>query len=431
MKKLSKKSSSSTASSDDPSRNALFGSRGSGSSSSRSSPAPDPRYRNDPYAGRPDPYANQRSDPYAQRQDPYAQRQDSYSSQRSDPYAQRQDPYGSRGYQSQPPPPQQRGAPQQREQRPSAGSRGFSDESQDSARNALFANRPAPPPQGNSYGGGRSQAEYGGYSNEPDRYEEYQKHAEGDEDDVEAIKQEIRFVKQDSLASTRNAIRVGLEAEEQGRTSLARLGTQSEKLSTVERSLDVSAAHARIAEDKARELKKLNRSMFAIHVGNPFTAKSRAEDEERKIMERHEMEREEREKNRRDAYDSAQRVNTALNQDHRRGGNKPGSKSTITSRSMYSFEEDEDDVQIEKDIDANLNTLGDITARLKGLALATQQEIKAQNEKLDTITNKVYSSVGLHLISRAIILTPPFISTRNVWRGSNDCQTYFSGLNVF
>ena len=227
-------------------------------------------------------------------------------------------------------------------------------------------------------------------------------------------------MKQDSLSSTRNAIRIGLEAEEQGRTTLARLGTQSEKLSAVERSLDVSAAHARIAEDKARELKKLNRSMFAIHVGNPFTAQSRAEEEERKIMERHEMEREEREKNRRDAYDSAQRVNTALNQNYGRGGKKPGSKSTITSRSMYSFEEDEEDVQIEKDIDANLNTLGDITARLKGLALATQQEIKAQNEKLDTITNKVYLFVGLHLISRVIILTPPFISTRNVWRGSNE-----------
>ena len=44
---------------------------------------------------------------------------------------------------------------------------------------------------------------------------------------------------------------------------------------------------------------------------------------------------------------------------------------------------------MEKDIDANLNTLGDITSRLKGLALATQTEIESQNTKLDQIANKV------------------------------------------
>jgi len=42
---------------------------------------------------------------------------------------------------------------------------------------------------------------------------------------------------------------------------------------------------------------------------------------------------------------------------------------------------------MEKDIDANLNTLGDITSRLKGLALATQTEIESQNTKLDQIAN--------------------------------------------
>jgi len=46
---------------------------------------------------------------------------------------------------------------------------------------------------------------------------------------------------------------------------------------------------------------------------------------------------------------------------------------------------------MEKDIDANLNTLGDITSRLKGLALATQTEIHSQNKKLDQIANKVCS----------------------------------------
>jgi protein transport protein SEC9 len=358
MKKLQKKSSSNSAA-DDPNRSALFGGRGA--PPARTSPAPD--------SGRNDPYA-QRSDPYAQRQDPYAR----------DPYG--NDPYAARGggYQRpQDPPP-----------RPS-GARGYSNESIDNNRNALFGNRP--PPQTDAYG--RSRGPYGGEidnrASEPDRYEEYQQQAENSDEDVEAIKQEIRFTKQNSLASTRNAIRIASEAEETGRNSLTRLGAQSEKLSGIERNLDVSSAHARIAEDKARELKKLNRSIFAVHVSNPFNTRSRAEAEEEKIRERHEMEREEREKNRKYAYDSAQRVGSALNKPGT--GRKPNSKepgrSSIAARSQFSFEEDEEDVQIERDIDANLNTLGDITSRLKGLALATQTEIESQNKKLDQIADKV------------------------------------------
>ena len=44
---------------------------------------------------------------------------------------------------------------------------------------------------------------------------------------------------------------------------------------------------------------------------------------------------------------------------------------------------------MERDIDSNLNTLADITSRLKGVALATQTEIKSQNEKLDQIVKRV------------------------------------------
>ena len=380
MKKLSKKSSSNSSSSaDDPNRSALFGSRGT--PPARSPPPPDSRY-NDPYAQRPD--------PYAQRQDPYAR----------DPNA--RDPYASRSYQSQPPP--------QQSSRPPAGARGYSNESIDPNRNALFGNRP--PPQVDAYG--RSQGGYGGGApNDPDRYDEYQQQAQDDDEgDVEAIKQEIRFTKQESLSSTRNAIRIASEAEETGRNSLTRLGGQSEKLSGIEKNLDVSAAHSRIAEDKARELRHLNRSMFAVTVSNPFNSRTRAEEEERKITERHLLEREERERNRKYAYDSAQRVNSAL--DKPGTGRKPRmndqqSRSTIVGRSMYSFEEDEEDVQVEKDIDANLNTLGDLTSRLKGLALATQTEIEAQNKKLDQIAEKVMAFGPLINCVRVTFLIRGFI----------------------
>ncbi len=50
---------------------------------------------------------------------------------------------------------------------------------------------------------------------------------EENEEDVEAIKQQTRFVKQESVNSTRNALRMAREAEETARNTINRLGGQS------------------------------------------------------------------------------------------------------------------------------------------------------------------------------------------------------------
>lgn len=58
--------------------------------------------------------------------------------------------------------------------------------------------------------------------------EHQQQGYENDEDEeVEGIKQQMRFVKQDTLASSRNAVRIAREAEETARATLDKLGDQS------------------------------------------------------------------------------------------------------------------------------------------------------------------------------------------------------------
>ncbi|KAG4303735.1 hypothetical protein PCK1_000253 [Pneumocystis canis] len=49
------------------------------------------------------------------------------------------------------------------------------------------------------------------------------------EEDVEAIKQEMRFIKQESLSSVQNALRTAIQAEETGKHTLEKLGVQSGK----------------------------------------------------------------------------------------------------------------------------------------------------------------------------------------------------------
>jgi hypothetical protein len=47
------------------------------------------------------------------------------------------------------------------------------------------------------------------------------------EDDVEGIKTQTRFIKQESIQSSRNALRLAREAEENARNTLLKLGDQS------------------------------------------------------------------------------------------------------------------------------------------------------------------------------------------------------------
>ena len=53
---------------------------------------------------------------------------------------------------------------------------------------------------------------------------------EGEDDDVEGIKKQTRYVKQESVNSTRNALRLAREAEEVGQNTMGRLAEQSGKL---------------------------------------------------------------------------------------------------------------------------------------------------------------------------------------------------------
>lgn len=211
---------------------------------------------------------------------------------------------------------------------------------------------------------------------------------EEEEEDIEATKQEIKFIKQQDVSSTRNALQIAQQAEETGRNTLARLGAQSEWIHNTERNLDLAANHQRIAEDKARELKTLNRSMFAVHVNNPFTAKERRARRDEEIMERHRREREEREASREAAFKSTQRMNQnfkGLND----AQTASRTKASLAERAKYQFEADSDDDKMEDEIEGNLDALAGVTGRLNLLARATKAELDAQNDHLVRIAAKV------------------------------------------
>jgi len=225
--------------------------------------------------------------------------------------------------------------------------------------------------------------------------------AEGEEteEDVEAIKKDTRWVKQESVNSTRNALRLAREAEETGRTTLSRLGDQSEKLANTERHLDVAKGHNLRAADHAGELKQLNRSIFRPVI--TFNKDSKRAAQEAKLQRRYEDDRDEREKAMMDIRETQNRIGRAGTYgrgddndngfDGGSGGRVRGQRSgqQMEQRKRFQFEKTASDDEMEDELDDNLDEIADATKRLKALGMAMGQELESQNVRIDRLGQKV------------------------------------------
>ncbi|EKV06444.1 Plasma membrane SNARE protein (Sec9), putative [Penicillium digitatum] len=273
----------------------------------------------------------------------------------------------------------------------------------DSARNELFGganknknrspdNSVGSPPPYSEGQNGQGRNNYGGGSNEYSMatFQERQLTAEEEEEqEVQATKNEMRFVKQGDVASTRNALRAAAQAEETGRATLARLGAQGESIHETEKSLDMTTIEGRIAEEKAKELKTLNKSMFAVHVSNPFTASRRRRDRDEKVLNTHRSDRDVREGTRSEAHATNQRMEKVFRDIDRDAAKQgKGKKASVTERAKYQFEADSEDEAMEDEIEQNLDLLSSATGRLNGLAKATGKELDEQNRHLERIMGK-------------------------------------------
>ncbi|KIY68732.1 hypothetical protein CYLTODRAFT_350884 [Cylindrobasidium torrendii FP15055 ss-10] len=252
----------------------------------------------------------------------------------------------------------------------------------DSDRNELFA----------GYNPSKSKAGSGRFVDGPEAQE-------GNDDDVENIKQQTRGLKQEGVNSTRNALRMALEAEDTARNTMLKIGDQSERLANTERHLDVSKGHSAKASDRTDELKQLNRSIFRPVITWNKDAKRRAQ--EQKVQDRYDEERNEREKTMLEVRETQNRLgraggyrgrgdddddNLLTGSGSRRGGQTAEAKKA--QRSRFQFEATASDDEMEDELDGNLDQIGDVTNRLKALGMAMGQEIDAQNKRIDTISNK-------------------------------------------
>ncbi|GAA5895882.1 hypothetical protein JCM5296_006692 [Sporobolomyces johnsonii] len=270
--------------------------------------------------------------------------------------------------------------------------RGKNNQADAAARDELLAGAP-PPGQGPSrfdnHGGYQPQHEQdgGAYGGQ----QQAQTFENEEDEEVEGIKQQMRFVKQESLASTRNAVRIAREAEETARATLDKLGDQSDRIANTERHLDLAKAHNDRAVDETKELEALNRSIFRPTF--TFNKAAKRDREERRLLDRHNAEKAERELTRREQFESRQRIDQTYNKMDREAENAAGARLRARARGpergRYQFEATASDDEVEDEIDGNLDELGGLAGRLKMLAMTAGQEVDSQNAKLGKLSNKV------------------------------------------
>ena len=218
--------------------------------------------------------------------------------------------------------------------------------------------------------------------------EEEQRQQQEEDDAVDELKQQIKFTKQSSVASTRNTLKMAQEAEMSGMNTLGLLGHQSEKLNNVERNLDLMNIQNSIADEKVSELQKLNRSLWAVHVSNPFNSKRRKQEREDKIKNQKIQEQAMMESTNQDLLQSTNRIENAMEENGRNISDvrdRYERKDILNRAQKYQFENDEEDDEMEVEIDRNLDKIQQVSGRLKKLAIAAGSELDSQQDRIKRI----------------------------------------------
>lgn len=214
-----------------------------------------------------------------------------------------------------------------------------------------------------------------------------QEQVNSEDEEIESIKQDIRFTKQESVALTRNTLRMAQEADASGVNTLGVLGSQSERLYNAEQNLLLADTQTKIADDKVSELRRLNRSIFVPATGNPFNKKLRLRQQEAKMKTQKEQEKYLRETNRKGMYASEQRVKQGITNNATSSDtfNKYQDEKYLLQAQRYQFDADSEDDEMEKEIGSNLDQISTYAKKLQGTAMTMNKEVDAQNARLRSI----------------------------------------------
>ncbi|KAJ1680369.1 Protein transport protein S9 plasma membrane t-SNARE [Spiromyces aspiralis] len=225
-----------------------------------------------------------------------------------------------------------------------------------------------------------------------------------EDEEFDEIRTKVMQTKQDSLASTRKTLGILADTEDKAARTMEQLGQQGAQLNRAELNMDIIENQASQATASSSKLRTLNKSIFHIHIGNPFTRKKRREEElERKKMQLDHEQKLREELNKKD-YQSRKRVEDsnkilAKSNLHGPGSGTDGGRGDLidrnrqqqlsqAERSRYMLKGVDEDPAIESEINDNLTMIGQSVNRLKHVAMNMNEELEQQNQAVTHITKQ-------------------------------------------
>ncbi|KAJ1929490.1 Protein transport protein S9 plasma membrane t-SNARE [Tieghemiomyces parasiticus] len=242
----------------------------------------------------------------------------------------------------------------------------------------------------------------------------------------------IRSMREDTLASSRNALQTLRQTEQVGATTLNTVGNQTLQLNSTERQLNLADLQTDVSLDKTGELKNLNRNFLIPNFKNPFGRTKRRERELAEAKENHQRMLDGKEDRVRVDAQDRHRLQKAgwtgppgdqdAAKDKKSGRSTPGSSSanssafgspapgqsaygggggyssrtqgmTMEDRQRYLLkneygEEDETERNQEEEIHQNTNEMLGAISNLKRMGQSMNSELTIQNRRLDDMAGK-------------------------------------------
>ncbi|OTB15574.1 hypothetical protein K445DRAFT_317838 [Daldinia sp. EC12] len=230
-------------------------------------------------------------------------------------------------------------------------------------------------------GTGTTDSKYGGYGEQRELTAEEQEEAE-----IDDIKRQIKEEKLATAQTAENGARIASQAVNVAMQTMARLGAQTEQIYHTESLIDRGSMASRDAEQGTKKLKSLNRSMFAVHVGNPFSASKRTAEMEQQAIEQNRADRELREATRKEGYVGNQRMEATFKKIEATAAKPSGYQRSAAEKSKYAFEDDdEENTNAEERIYNSEESMFRDVSKLKMYAHAMSDEVTIQNTAIDRI----------------------------------------------
>ncbi|PNP54412.1 hypothetical protein FNYG_15634 [Fusarium nygamai] len=265
----------------------------------------------------------------------------------------------------------------------------------DSIRDNLFAGAPEhqarkQQPANNGPQSGAAAGSQGGYGEERELAAEKR-----EESEYQYILAEKRQLQQDSASSVSRSVQMARQANKVGCATLARLGSQGERLDHTKEHFDLAANQNKIAEDQAAKLKTLNDSMFAVHVSNPFASKQCKLKEDEEVITRHRIERKQREATHRDGFQVNRRIEGNVRGIDTIG--RPRQQPRKKDYSKFNLDDEQEADELEDQIDNGITELEGQAFMMNRVGRAIGREVDAQNKQIDRLMKKASGSFRMGL----------------------------------